>query len=95
MKTEPLTKKERNEIYKKALAAIEDTPDGWFVCTTISSITGYRIFEIGEYTFPELFLFRERSFSSWLSTEKGFFYGQEYFKSIRVLVLSFCIAMTE
>jgi hypothetical protein len=85
---EKLTKKQRHKIYKKSYELIKNDTYS-FICATISD------FCVNEYNFPELFVFKDNDNFAWLSDENGFYFTEMYFKTIREIVLEFCIAMTE
>lgn len=99
------TKKQRHEIYKKALdfsilAEKEINTHKGFVCNSIYYSSGIKDVQINENVFPELFLFKENNYGAWLShgaDNSGIelYSGGKHFFSFRQQVLMFCIEMTK
>lgn len=92
------TKKERNDIYKKALLSIESR-NKEFICNAIESIYNYNPTVIcNKNTFPELFIFRDdKSNNAWVSqegTDDEYLSSTEKGNFIREIILDFCIELS-
>lgn len=99
-----LTKKQRHEVYKKALKFL---PIETFAChAVVRAVNSLGLSQTLLYYedgcspegFPELFLFREINYSSaWLSVEEEGFCSRTdgpHWLIMRQVVLNFCIEMT-
>ncbi len=90
---EKYTKKERKEIYIKALASIDKEE---FMCNAIEriiSVSAYH-YSISEFHFPEFFLFKPILWNGFV----WFDYEGKYSPSIEIIehrktILEFCIEM--
>lgn len=89
------TKKQRHEIYKKALDRFDEVAHVG-LCEKIAVVSGHNLaagfcFEsnINTLIYPELFLFKTRPNPYWLSCYQD--YDE---KTMRKIVLMFCIEMT-
>lgn len=92
------TKKQRHEIYKKALERFQSNQE-IFVCNAISRIN--KDHDCSKINFPELFLFNESNEDAWLTdiyiidgegiTSAS---GTEMGNKLRQIVLMLCIEMT-
>lgn len=89
----PLTKKQRNKVYRKSHSLIKEE---LFVCHAIGVVLGIgKQPGLDPLCFPELYLFRETDGRAWLSREEGLFSSHPLSIATRECVLEFCIAMTE
>lgn len=84
------TKKQRNEIYKRALIRFEQ--GGYlFMCNIITSMYG----RCNKVTFPELFLFEPPNHygAGWFINEWDLELDERM--EVKETILAFCITMTE
>ena len=95
-----LTKKERNLIYREAYVMLENSQFNQYVCHIFGYIMGIDWGKVNEKMLPEFFLFKDLDEGYAFLSHNGIdtYECEDKIKKIKdrkLLVLTFCITMTE